>query len=449
MDQDEQIKQALVTNGWIPEQIQTAFPVHHKSKRKLVLGIVLILILIATMGIVASVFLSPRKYDPMPVETEIEPLSASLPAVVYIKYSPEELSGGSSGWRGELTLFDFSTKQSFLPVLPTGHRNDFGKIISPWSPSGKNLFMLGVRENSLPQPLYVYNSETRKLSYLFDTNSVPELKGKYSEFSFTSSWIDDLRLSYTKSSSVDTDGIVDKVAAPETHFQSNGRLTILQPGVISISPQTATLDGKLLSSLKGIIAGMTNKYIITIEKPKAKNPIEDPELQRQLIGIQNEEEAKRILDQAYKPKGDSIIYLYLISNPDKVISIPWPGNSWAIEATEPLYSTNSLIVHEVDSNLVATKNRFTLINFDNPDGRKVITEVGRLNKENYISSETSIGVTPDEQWMVIFLESDNPEAIDITGKIAAWNLETGEALTICESGCSNVKVYNPNRLRYR
>jgi hypothetical protein len=448
---DEQIKQTLATNGWTPEQIQAAFPFtkNQKPKTGLVLGIVLILVLITCVGLATAILVMPNKNKTAPVTTQGEPPVASLPVVVYIKYSPEELNAGSGDWNGKFTLFDFSVRQSFSPALPEGHVDDFGKIISPWSPSGRYLFLLGVRENSLPQPLFVYDNEIKKLSYLFDTNTVPELKGNYSEFSFSSSWIEDQRLLYTKSISIDTSGTVSTVTAPEAFTQSNGRLKILQSGIIETGAQTAILDGKPLPGLKGRIAGMTNKYIVTIEKPVTKNPIEDPELQRQLTGIQNEEEAKRILDQAYKPTGDSTIYLYSTSNPDQVLSIPWPENSWATEAIEPLYSKNSLIIHEVDSNLVATKNRFTLINLDNPDSQKIIAEIGRLNKEIYISGEGSIGITPDEQWMVLFLESENPDSIGITGKIAAWNLETGEVLTICEAGCSSVKVYNPYKLKFR
>ncbi len=445
---DEQIKQALTANGWTMEQIQAVFPAPLESNGKPTLVIAVIAILIVIMGTVASIFLFPRKQDAMQVTTEVQTPTTSLPAVVYVKFSPEELGGESSNRQGKFMLFDFSTEQPFSPELPAGHVNDFGKIISPWSLSGEKLFMLGIRENSLPQPLYAYDSKTRKLSYLFDTNSVPEFKGNYSEFSFTSSWIDDSRLSYTASNSVDTSGAIAAITAPKTHYLSNSRLKILQE-VINTNPQNATLDGKPLPSLKGIIVGMTSKYIVTLEKPEAKNPMYDLEFQKKLTDTQNEDEAKKMLSQAYKPEGNSIINLYLISNLEEVTSIPWSGDSWAIEAIEPLYSKNSLVIQEVDNNLIASRNRFTVVDLNTPDSRKVITETGRLNKENSIFSEGSIGVTPDEQWLVVFLESDNPDPIGITGKIAAWNLETNKELTICELGCSSVKVYNPNRLRSR
>ncbi len=451
---DEQIKQMLAANGWTPAQIQTAFPVKRKLKRNLVVGVVFIIFLIFVTGMTVRAFFSQGKQEPKSVNTlvtipTVTPTPALLPAVAYIKYSKEELSRHGSERSGQLMLFDFSSKQSFAPELPNKHTDDFGKILSSWSPSGKKLFILGLRELSLPQPLYLYDSEAKKLSYIFDTNTIPELKGDYSSFSMFSTWMDDQRLLYSKSASVDITGKVGKVVTPKMLVQSNGRLKVNQPIELGKSKQSVTLDGKPLPDLKGIVMGMTNKYIVSIETPEKKNPILDPDFQKRLENAKNEEEIKKIIDQEYKPSGDSTVYLYLLSNPKQVTTIPWQGNSWSIVIAEPLYTKNSLIVHEVDSNYMASKNRFSMINLDTPNSRKVITETGLLNTNEYITGEQSINITQDDQWLVLILNPDTPDDSGLTGKIVAWNLDSGEQLVICESGCASLRVYNRNKLRYR
>lgn len=451
---DEQIKQMLAANGWTPAQIQMAFPVKRKLKRNLVVGIVFIILLIFVTGMTVRAFFSRGKLEPKSVNSlvtipTVTPTPALLPDVAYIKYSKEELSRHGSERFGQLTLFDFSSKQSFSPALPDKHMDDFGKVLSSWSPNGKRLFVLGLREVSLPQPLYLYDSEERKLTYLFDTNTIPELKGDYSSFSMYSSWMDDQRLLYSKSTSVDITGKVGKVVTPKMSVQSNGRLKVYRPIELENRRQSVTLDGKPLLELKGVVIGMTNKYIVSIETPERKNPILDPDFRKRLESAKSEEEIKKIIDQEYKPSGDSTVYLHPLSNPNQIITLPWNGNSWSIVIAEPLYTKNSLIVHEVDSNYVVSKNRFSIINLDAPNSRNVITETGLLNTNDYMVGEQSINITQDDRWLVLILNPDIPDESGLTGKIVAWNLDTGEQLVICESGCASLRVYNRNKLRYR
>ncbi len=454
---DDQIKQSLLTAHWSPEQIQAVLsstPSSSMPKPKTKLIIILALVLITFAGVSGTVLFLKIQPKSTPIIALTPTPAPKMLAVAFIKLSSVDTTGDTATRSGKLTLYDFDTRQAITPVLPANQASDFLPILSPWSPSGRYLAMLGVRNISLPQPLFLYDNDKRVISYFLDTNTSDELAHKYSSFQFQSSWQNDQYLIYGRdydpnasatasSPIVDTSGKVSTKTIDASIEARNNRLQITYSSSPVSSVTSIKLDGKILPALMGNVVGLTNKYIVALKKPEMINMQSldnNKELSLQLTQAKDPESVKILLDKASNIRAGSTLFLYPIDNPASSSAVALPYNSWIVVDAQTLPSKNSVIIHEQDSLIGATKSRFSIINLDNSSPAKVIAETAKVDvAEAQIQDESSISLTSNDQWLVVVAGD----------KIDAWNLDSGEMLTLCDSGCSSLRVYNPNRIRFR
>lgn len=390
----------------------------------------------------------------VPIVTNM-PVVTNSPAALFIKY---EIASGS----GKLIGYDFNTRKTFTPQLPSGQGSDFLPALSSWSPSGQYLLMKGVRDNTLPQPLFLYNNKSRSISYLLDTNKFPDLMYSDSSFVFASKWLNDQYFAYdvvgslpsTNSATrpvitVDTSGKVGKSTEPNSVIFHNNRLSITHSLQDLEKPQSITLDGKRLSALDGDVIGVTPKYIVTIKKPKLVNIIEleqNKELSAQIVQTKDPSDVVALMDKASNVSAGSSILLYPIDKPNSNSVVTWPYNEWVVVEAQTLPSKDTIILHEQNSLFKPAKSRFTMLNIDDPTNPKVIAETKALNTaEASMVGLSGFNITQDYKWLVI----QSGDIVQGTGEITAWNLTSGEKIEICSVNCGSLRVYNPNNISSR
>lgn len=464
------VKVSLLANGWQVQDIDEAFnrvinnpsniPTRTKRLKRILLIFSLITIAVVIFLGLIGFFLNKNKvHTPL---TQITPTSTPFSNlfVVFIKITT---TSAAPPYNGDLLLYDFSTRQTITPALPNSDTRDFLPSLGPWSPDGRYLAMLAVREISLSHPLYLYDNQTKKINKLLETNDYADLKLNSGVFIFSSYWPSinyfifgtkyDPSARDTLAYTVGIDGKTSTMQNPKTIVKGNDRLEI-SSAFDNEEISKVKLDGKDLFVIpQGEVIGLTTKYMVSIKKPKVKGVEElsnDKSAEPLYSKVKSEEEQMKIMKDLLMPKTGLILHLYSLLDMQEVKNTTLPFNGWITVDAQIRPLKNTLILHEQDSPFPPYKSRYVELDLENLSNPKAISEEPGLDPSaSQIIGEGSFGLTPDGKWLVA------PQPVDVQSggtsdvhyKIVAWNLDSLEKVIICESNCNSLRVFNPSRIR--
>lgn len=366
-----------------------------------------------------------------------------------------------------LVLYDITQKREITLDSPLSTERDGLVNLGPWSPDGRYLPILIIRDSSLPNPIYLYDSMDGQARKIIDTRSVPDLLSSVTSFNYLSRWLqnDILVFNLRASPEENTDelvlisstGHVSRVSRPSKLIRGNRRLEISSPLATDSATQLVAtrhmkLDGNEITfDFKGEVVGVLNETLVTLESPEQPDLLqlnENRSFTASLKQAATEIEAEQLLEQALRPTGDWQLHFYQITDGGLTHSRSLADDSWLTIGAQIRPKRDTILIHQQDKQLPPFNSRYIEIDPKKVDERRLIAEgTGETDDERTYGN--SFYLSADGGWLIGYAPSENPPVYPLGKTIVAWQIDSGEKLILCEDACDQVRVFNPETLRLK
>lgn len=462
---DEQIKQEFLQVGWQQSQINQYFPESPPKRQLLIIATVsacvLLLLTVSTAGVYLIVKnknnnikpISPEETTATP-ESSVKEATANIVAFLQRDENPTLAENANSSWFTDPRFYDL-TARKMLPADPViNSEKRTLESFGPWSPDGRYLPILFIYSSGQPLPLHFFDSVDQKARkiHTFSVEEDSKYLGLYSFIGTRSRWINNsqyvfyedsayLTISDRKVYALSSDGKISSVSGrakiPGVTTVGNSRIIVTStysldnadlPSSVSIK-----VDGKQIptGAIKGKVVGLIGNQIVSIENLISRK-IQD------LYSLNT-------LDLDTLDLSSKIaIHLYDLSGTG--VSSYQPNNDkWQFISAQIRPKKNTLIMLLRDKAFPPYVGRFVEIDPLN----STLRIIGQTQTASIFPGPAAFGyefgVSSDGSWVIGY---DVP-ASTLAAAISAWNIDSGEKLTICSKNCLTPEVYNPEQLSPR
>ena len=479
---DDQIKQTLLNNGWQASIIEPYFtPIPPVMNEKVVSNnhfltffIIITICLIILGGILAGVikYKNDSKFKSSLTNNQSPPSINTVQSTqkklndksVFVAFVQNRISSSSAiSSESEVKIYDLN-KKIFIPSDPQIlSLKDNLYTLGKWSPNGDYLPILTIRPFGEPEPLVFFNSvsKTSKIIYTFQENKESKYVSYSTSFWMNNRWIDDSHLIFyledlTKPSRkefiINTNGVISEQTRAKDYIIQNAALKMTE----DVSSESAILkalliDGMMFTgSIKGKVIGLINDDVLSLESPYIPNIqdfSQDSKLAKKMSETKSESEITNILDEAMKPKGSWIIHLYNKKSGLETKIHEIVNEGWAVKDIQIRPKNKTILIALQEKATPPFAIRFIELNTSNLTYRTVGQTSKIISFPGFSLSNLGeyFNVSSDGNWLVSY----DDVVTETKSGISAWNLNSGEKNVICETSCSEIRVYNPETLTPR
>lgn len=449
----------------IPQALPLVKPIPKKTRllESPFLILILVAIVLMSAAILLKWFISQNRTQPPALSA---PSATAVPGTV----SPEAVVAFSKyhdASSSALVLYDITQKREISIDAPLADERDGLVALGPWSPDGRHLPLLIIRDSNLPNSLYWYDTLDSRARQIVDARDKPDLISAVTSFNYLSRWLQNdilvfnLRASPEENTDVlvlvSSSGEVSSVSRPSKLIHGNRHLEITVPLAIEGSSPSAAArqlkyEGKETPfEFKGEVIGIINGTLVSLESPQIpelRQLNENKSLTALLNQAADESEAEELLELALRPTGDWYLHFYQVVDGKHINSLSLTDDSWLTIQAQVRPQRGTVIIHQQDGQLPPFTTRYIEIDVNKLDKKRIVAEgPGEVSEERTFGN--SFYVTADGDWLIGYVPTEDPQTYPLGKTIIAWQIDRGEKLVLCEDACDQIRVYNPEALRLK
>ncbi len=490
---DNEIQTSLLQSGYSGQDIEEAFARLNSKKQSfplslrkifLFVAIALVLFVVGTGG---YVLIKNQKSQNQAKSNTSELLSPTV-TIIDANVNPTAKTDGEDSALIAYTesaddqtnpyqrvvLYDLNKKHRLDSLAELEPRPNALYFIGSWSPDGRYLPVIvnGISGNS-PHILYFYDKKLHTMRVVRETEK-NERSTRSEAVSYGAGWLDGERYAYFTDFTPEANtrtiefirsngitGISTRSAEIKRRNKDMEIVEVFSPAFPqapnSVQTQSIVINGKPFTyPVTGEIVGVSNGQVISYDRPKqtvspntsGQLPIDVEEQINawQQQGLSEEVMQQKILELLNR-KGDSTLYITDITTGNSRSMLLSGSPEWYAHDVNAHPTQSVVIVYQRNKLVHPDKERFVWVDFENQTQevlfeRPLTTGQTEAASGSESKDEGSFSITADGQWIV-------REFGDVFNQlvILAYNFDTRQEHAVCEKKCTDLRVYNPKRLR--
>jgi hypothetical protein len=328
--------------------------------------------------------------------------------------------------------------------------------IGPWSADGKYLPVVARTSNQEENSLLFYNSNTDKtlltkekvLSKAEDTLIINPYWKNNEEYFFDLNLNAELETIAFKAYNL-TSSTTNTGETPDSKAFANKDVKT-QISTLTSTQIVTLANGKSITlPIKENVLGVSGNYLITIELPQITSTSEVALNNELYINATNEEDKKAQMTNFLFEVNRPILHKYntsdLSKKTDSIINI---NTGWTNLGAQIIAPENLLLLHQKYETSNGYLNKISEINLDKlTEFNTTVSYYSRLDTNITTDGSNSFFISADYKWILFpnQIESNETEYISIF----ALNRSSKSLVTLCNSECIDLQVYNPDTLTQR
>ncbi len=352
-------------------------------------------------------------------------------------------------------------------------------MLGPWSPNGQYLPILaytGPASEESNINLYLFDSKTLTAKKIYNSPSNEENRlWANTSFNFIAAWMDEEKL--VLKDDRNSQGVLTNVTRITTRGEiiTTEHSNELERGNKQLEYSFSLgAQGHTVTSIKvgtnilafvpeGEIVGVINGMLAVLTKPKPvslsemSDPNQNSDIAKQLAELQRqgltEEELSRRMLELMEPKGDTLLKFYNLANGSVEKEINLTYDTWQIQSILVHPSQKTLVAHQTNKFVQATKQRFISVDPSSESGFRIIFEedLNTSVSQQFLSLLMFQGSS-------FFMSTDGESIIGMRGSalesastnnIYIKNIASAQEDIICPSNCFDMRVSYPYHLETR